>query len=573
MKHVTFPVNGIRIVLILFFCWLILPTGGFAQDPRPELMYFRFDEPGQPVTPNRANPATAVTPQGTLIGAQTMGQVGQFGSALIGTGSGTGSDYVHTGWSTNLGTNSWTLSFWINNVGGSTFGYYWGDASAGSFRCFNAGAAGNNNLTMRGPFSNVDVTGVAPGPTVVHFVRDSPGGTIKAYKNGVLVNTVAVGSSIAINGSGGQFWIGAYSGGGGTGSMPANALLDEFRLYNRALSAQEIADTWNRDVDCFFPEGTMKYELLDGNLQPTTFVQVPGILNLKYTVTFPTGAANVGITLNLRNVITDAIVFTHSFTASKQAGQPLNGIETIPIPPNVPSGYMRAEVIFNNMNSCDVYTDYIAESSTLLLLPPGAQMCIVWPGDVDNNNLVNYTDRAALNRYIYDANLRSSWLQGPTRFSVTGGLDYIAWKAQPAAPWQTPEGCYMDTDGNGVINNFDYIAIKLNWLRTHGGTPPKQSVGFSALSFDMDQNYPNPFNPATSIRYAVPEPSQVRLVVTDMLGREIATLVDGRIEAGVHIAEFNASKLGSGNYIATVSMTGIESGLTFSKSMRMTMNK
>ena len=86
-------------------------------------------------------------------------------------------------------------------------------------------------------------------------------------------------------------------------------------------------------------------------------------------------------------------------------------------------------------------------------------------------------------------------------------------------------------------------------------------------------NVPNPFNPATSIRFSVPERSQVTLVVTDMLGRTVATLVQGKIETGVHSANFDASVLSSGIYVATVSMTGLESGLGFSKTIKMTLSK
>ena len=85
--------------------------------------------------------------------------------------------------------------------------------------------------------------------------------------------------------------------------------------------------------------------------------------------------------------------------------------------------------------------------------------------------------------------------------------------------------------------------------------------------------FPNPFNPSTSIRYSVPERSDVRLVVVDILGREVAELVNGAIESGVHTVQFDASNLSTGQYIATVQMTGKESGLTFSKSMKMTLSK
>jgi hypothetical protein len=65
----------------------------------------------------------------------------------------------------------------------------------------------------------------------------------------------------------------------------------------------------------------------------------------------------------------------------------------------------------------------------------------------------------------------------------------------------------------------------------------------------------------------------VQLLVTDMLGREVATLVDGTLQAGLHAVTFDAASLPSGRYLATVRMTGNASGLTFSKVVTMTLAK
>jgi hypothetical protein len=62
------------------------------------------------------------------------------------------------------------------------------------------------------------------------------------------------------------------------------------------------------------------------------------------------------------------------------------------------------------------------------------------------------------------------------------------------------------------------------------------------------QNYPNPFNPATEIRYQVPTAGRVYLKVYDILGREVATLVDQVRTAGSYTVTFNASTLASGLY-------------------------
>lgn len=68
--------------------------------------------------------------------------------------------------------------------------------------------------------------------------------------------------------------------------------------------------------------------------------------------------------------------------------------------------------------------------------------------------------------------------------------------------------------------------------------------------FRLAQNYPNPFNPSTIISYQLPEAVHVVLKIYDMMGKEAATLINGRQEAGMYNVSFDASKLATGVYIA-----------------------
>jgi hypothetical protein len=79
-----------------------------------------------------------------------------------------------------------------------------------------------------------------------------------------------------------------------------------------------------------------------------------------------------------------------------------------------------------------------------------------------------------------------------------------------------------------------------------------ENQDFQALDFYLSQNYPNPFNPTTKIKFVIPKSSFVNLKVFDVLGREVATLVNEEKSQGEYEVEFSAkggaSQLSSGIY-------------------------
>jgi hypothetical protein len=76
------------------------------------------------------------------------------------------------------------------------------------------------------------------------------------------------------------------------------------------------------------------------------------------------------------------------------------------------------------------------------------------------------------------------------------------------------------------------------------------------FTFTLLQNYPNPFNPATTINYKLPITSYVTLKVFDLLGREVATLVNEEMQIGEHSVQWNASGMPGGVYFYRLATNG-----------------
>ena len=87
----------------------------------------------------------------------------------------------------------------------------------------------------------------------------------------------------------------------------------------------------------------------------------------------------------------------------------------------------------------------------------------------------------------------------------------------------------------------------------------EEFLDISVTEYQLSQNYPNPFNPSTIINYSVKDAGLVSLKVYDILGSEVATLVNETKEAGNFAVEFNAANLPSGVYIYTLQVNGFAS--------------
>ena len=106
---------------------------------------------------------------------------------------------------------------------------------------------------------------------------------------------------------------------------------------------------------------------------------------------------------------------------------------------------------------------------------------------------------------------------------------------------------------NGTEYSYMLSVVDLDGSEMIWGTVNATPVENIVTSYTLSQNFPNPFNSETSFTYAIPEAQHVTLAIYNLLGQEIATLVNGRMEAGIHTTNWSAEGLAAGVYMYTLS--------------------
>jgi photosystem II stability/assembly factor-like uncharacterized protein len=122
------------------------------------------------------------------------------------------------------------------------------------------------------------------------------------------------------------------------------------------------------------------------------------------------------------------------------------------------------------------------------------------------------------------------------------------------------------SDGFVMLQSESEQALKL-FIKTKEGVQ-------QPTTFSLSQNYPNPFNPTTTIQYNLPQDALVYMTVHNILGEEVAQLVQQKLSAGVHTQTFDAKSLPSGVYFYRLHAFDVESGfLLFRDSKQLTLVK
>jgi hypothetical protein len=225
----------------------------------------------------------------------------------------------------------------------------------------------------------------------------------------------------------------------------------------------------------------------------------------------------------------------------------------------------------NNNDPADLGGVYIRQggpSSASNITIDGIQIGTAW-ADVIPVELTSFTAAAFNNDVILNwstaSELNNSGFE--IQRSVTG-TEFVTAGFVAGHGTTTETKTYRFVDANLNAGNYTYRLKQIDFDGTFSySNEVKVDVAASPIQFELAQNYPNPFNPSTTVKFSIPQSSNVILKVFNALGQEVATLVDQNMEAGSHTINFDASQLKSGIYFYR-----LEAG-TFNEVRKMTLIK
>jgi hypothetical protein len=208
--------------------------------------------------------------------------------------------------------------------------------------------------------------------------------------------------------------------------------------------------------------------------------------------------------------------------------------------------------------SYDIYAQRVNAAGTVQWSTNGVAICTA-AGDHRSPTIVSDLAGGAI---ITWQDTRTTGSTNDIYAQRIGSSGTVQWTAQGVAISTAPNNQLLPTiasDGaGGAITcwydsrtglNHDIYAQQINVSGQLGVvTDVRPRSDAVPASFRLEQNYPNPFNPATTIAFHIPSSAFVTLRVFDALGREVATIMSGNVQAGSHSRQWNAERMAGGVY-------------------------
>lgn len=360
--------------------------------------------------------------------------------------------------------------------------------------------------------------------TMRYYVNGTPSGpAVNTITMGINSNPVIIGNSQLTN-------------------SPFNGYMDELRLWNRDLTADEIKSYMfasSRRISGFSETNLLACWNFEGNLNNLT--TVPEI-----NATF-----NIGTTNNCRfsgywnENVTGEI--TSSYVAHCTAINRRDGDNEFPTEYNIRAPHKN---LFYNVSTYD--TINIPNSAALSEI----EVFLHINQPYINNTVVTLTAPNGQIRTLLSNNGGGgggalTFLKdgNPSLNSFNNPWSYLAASNQPMGTFNNTnvQGRWILKITNGAMG---FTGRLLGWGLKINSVPTgiQQVNGNIPNEFMLYQNYPNPFNPSTNIRFDIPKDSDVKLTLYDMLGREVKILADEYKNSGSYELNFDASALSSGMY-------------------------
>ncbi len=151
---------------------------------------------------------------------------------------------------------------------------------------------------------------------------------------------------------------------------------------------------------------------------------------------------------------------------------------------------------------------------------------------------------------VVGARVGSVTLDPAATYSIATNYLVLLVLSQLQIPFSNPHIFGGDTTEFQVLANYISQFDTLRPVRRERIlSPVKEITGSTPQEFRLEQNYPNPFNPSTRIVFTLPDEAATSLIIYNLLGQEVATLISGRLVRGRHEVVFDARNLPSGVYL------------------------